>query len=194
MGILAADEKIAVWHRWLDGGDVSGGSHVLVFANFGENAVQTYSLSNVPVDGKWKVQFNGDARHYSSLYHDGCASQREFETRGGQGSICLPGASLLIVSSSHLSVTSLTSTTSTTDTTTTTSTRTSETTTVTSTTSTTTRTNTTTTTGNSSTGRECSAHAECFEAGLTGNCCPTSNGTYFSCCEGRAFTASFEYV
>merc|ERR1712113_1272521 len=108
IAVLHADAQVAVWHRWADNANLGNeaqsddnGKHVLVFVNAQETMQQRYSFSGAPVDGVWRVQFNGDRRYYSSQYQGGCESQEEIEITGGKGEVCLPGASLLVLSTSQ---------------------------------------------------------------------------------------------
>ncbi len=53
------------YHRWDDGG---AGDDVLVIANFGDQAHETYQL-HFPVAGEWKVRFNSTWNGYSPDFH-----------------------------------------------------------------------------------------------------------------------------
>ncbi|MFZ2513092.1 MAG: alpha-amylase family glycosyl hydrolase [Candidatus Saccharimonadales bacterium] len=54
------------YHRWDKGGP---GDDVLVIANFGGDAHETYQLQ-VPLPGKWRVRFNSTWKGYSPDFHE----------------------------------------------------------------------------------------------------------------------------
>lgn len=54
------------YHRWDKGGS---GDDVLVIANFGGDAHETYQLQ-VPLPGKWRVRFNSTWKGYSPDFHE----------------------------------------------------------------------------------------------------------------------------
>ena len=54
------------YHRWDKGGS---GDDVLVIANFGGDAHETYQLP-VPLPGKWRVRFNSTWKGYSPDFHE----------------------------------------------------------------------------------------------------------------------------
>lgn len=60
------DDKVIAFHRWENGGP---GDDVIVVANFGNRAFNSYNLG-MPRAGTWWVRFNSDARLYSPDFGD----------------------------------------------------------------------------------------------------------------------------
>ena len=58
----------------------------------------SFQLTNVPMDGRWAVVFNGDNQKYSSLYKNCGASQDSVMVSGGKGSLQLPEYSMVVLS------------------------------------------------------------------------------------------------
>jgi hypothetical protein len=90
-----ATDKVAVILRWGPGGQ-SGGAEALVLHNWHDTLYTSYVVKGVPTDGRWYKRFDGDAKKYSSMFDDACASQTYVDISGGQGSVCLPKMSMVV--------------------------------------------------------------------------------------------------
>jgi len=84
-----ATNKVAVIHRWGKTG------HAIVIHNWYDTYYSSYIVKGLPADGKWYKQFDGDAAKYG--YAGACDSQTVVEVSGGQGSVCVPKSSIVIL-------------------------------------------------------------------------------------------------
>lgn len=87
--------KVAVVHRWSDNG--GNGQHMLVVYNMYETKCASFTLTNVPMDGKWEVVFNGDSTEYSSLFANCGAGQNSITVSNGSASLQLPEYSMIVL-------------------------------------------------------------------------------------------------
>lgn len=94
----AGTDKVAVIHRWSDSGLPS--NDVVVIYNARQRVFPDFILTSMPYDGEWTVRHNGDWSAYSDLYNNSCWSSSVVKTNivGGQGNICVPPMSMLILS------------------------------------------------------------------------------------------------
>ena len=88
-------QKVAVIHRWSS--ETGAGQHMLVIYNMYQTKCAAFTLTNVPMDGTWKVVFNGDLQEYSSQYANCGASQTTVTVSNGSGSVQLPEFSMLVL-------------------------------------------------------------------------------------------------
>ena len=70
---------------------------MLVIYNMYQTKCAAFTLTNVPMDGTWKVVFNGDLQEYSSQYANCGASQTTVTVSNGSGSVQLPEFSMLVL-------------------------------------------------------------------------------------------------
>jgi len=92
---LLVDGLAAAVLRWSDGG--APGYTLLVY-NMALSAREAFAFGGLPLDGLWRVRFDGDSRKYSELYGDSCASQAFVRAVDGRLTVCAPAASLLVLS------------------------------------------------------------------------------------------------
>lgn len=84
-----ASNKVAVIHRWSKSGDA------IVIHNWYDTYYASYVIKGLPADGRWYKQFDGDSSKYG--YAGSCASQTYVDISGGQGSVCVPKSSIIIL-------------------------------------------------------------------------------------------------
>jgi hypothetical protein len=90
-------DKIAVIHRWSDGAGKSSNDVIVVY-NMRRQSYPAFQLTDVPYDGEWTVQFDGDSEAYSELYDQACRQRQVARASGGVASVCVPPMSMLVLS------------------------------------------------------------------------------------------------
>ena len=78
-------------YRYSPGGDA------VVFHNWHDTLYTGYVVKGVPTDGRYYKRFDGDSKVYSSMYDDACANQTFVDIINGQGSVCVPKMSVVIL-------------------------------------------------------------------------------------------------
>ena len=72
-------------------------SAALLVFNLQNTCHTKYALANVPIDGTWRVRFDGDSAQYSALYSDCCAANHTVAVAAGRGTACVPPMAMLLL-------------------------------------------------------------------------------------------------
>jgi len=77
---------------------ITGDGSVVVVVNMCGTNYTSFILRNMPSNGIWNIQFNGDLQKYSKDFANFGANQTSVNVQGGNGALMLPGYSVVILS------------------------------------------------------------------------------------------------
>jgi len=75
----------------------NGQGQAIIFYNMYDTLYTGYVVKNVPQDGLYKKVFDGDDSKYDSAYESACKDFTGVQISGGQGSVCVPKMSTVIL-------------------------------------------------------------------------------------------------